>query len=88
MDSTCVTAGSCTGISVPLDPLLYSTALTGDPEQSSSRHTAGNSPFPHRALGGLDPSAPDLGPSCTSLNNSQTPSLPWMASFLGVSCPQ
>lgn len=88
MDSTGVTAGSCTGISVPLDPLLYSTVVTGGPEQSSIRHSAGNSPFPHHALGGLDPSAPDLGPSCTSLNNSQTPVLPWMASFLGASCPQ
>lgn len=88
MDSTGVTAGSCTGISVPLDPLVYSTAVTGGPEQSSSRHSAGNSPFLHHVLGGLDPSAPDLGPSCTSLNNSQTLGLPWMASFLGDSCPQ
>lgn len=88
MDSTGVTAGSCTGVSVPADPLLYSTVVTGGPEQSSSRHLAGNSPFPHRALGGLDPSAPDPGPSCTSLNNSQTPAVPRMASLPGDSCPQ
>lgn len=75
-----------TSCSTTPPPLLYS--CHGGPEQSSSRHSAGNSPFPHRTLGGLNPSAPDPGPSCTSLNNSRTPALPCMASFLGASCPQ